>query len=286
MTDMKYHCVCLAPAIDKTIELKSAPTGIGEIYAGVPFCTTAGGKGLNVARYLAVRGEAVYAYGFLGKWNEQIFVCEMEKYGIQDFFERVAGETRSNIMITWPNGSFKVNAKAFPNLKPEQTRLNTDWSQVAREDWVILSGSLPANASSEYYASLIRKVRPLGAKIALDAHGDALVKGVAAGPDLIKPNADECAALVGFVPRTEDDFKRVSRQLMSQVSEVVISDGPRGAWFNGRLYRAPAVNVVDTTGAGDILLAEYCLHHNPESAVRAGSEQCRYSGVQVESQPI
>ena len=88
-------------------------------------------------------------------------------------------------------------------------------------------------------------------------------------PDLIKPNDEECEALVGFVPKTPEEFKKATAMLRGEIEtakgerllgaeHVVISAGGEGAWFDGEFVAAPKVDVVDTTAAGDTLLAEYC----------------------------
>ena len=59
---------------------------------------------------------------------------------------------------------------------------------------------------------------------------------------------------------------------------MIISDGGAGAWFDGEFTAAPKVEVLDTTSAGDTLLAEYCWRtwgcgasDAPMWAVAAGS---------------
>ena len=111
--------------------------------------------------------------------------------------------------------------------------------------------------------------------------------GLEAGPDLIKPNAEECEPLVGFVPKTPDEFARATAILREKAAHVVISDGGAGAWFDGAFVPAPKVEVVDTTAAGDTLLAEFCWRHLAEGlpiaeagrwAVAAGSAACTMPG--------
>ena len=122
----------------------------------------------------------------------------------------------------------------------------------------ILSGSLPPAVPKDVYAAAIRALKARGWTVVLDASGEALRLGVEAGPDLIKPNADECEPLVGFVPKTPDDFRRATEALRAHAAHVIISDGGAGAWFDGEFVAAPRVDVLDTTSAGDALLAEYC----------------------------
>jgi len=123
---------------------------------------------------------------------------------------------------------------------------------------VILSGSLPPAVPKDFYAKAVAHLKSLGCTTVLDASGEAMKLALEAGPDLIKPNAEECEALIGFVPKTADEFKRATALLREKAAHVVISDGGAGAWFDGEFVAAPEVEVVDTTAAGDTLLAEYC----------------------------
>ena len=99
-----------------------------------------------------------------------------------------------------------------------------------------------------------------------------------AHPDVIKPNADECAPLVGFVPSSPDDFRRATEALRAFCRTPIISDGAGGCWFDGGFAAAPEVEVLDTTAAGDTLLAEWCFSRDPRRAVAAGSASCTMPG--------
>ena len=122
----------------------------------------------------------------------------------------------------------------------------------------ILSGSLPPVVPKDFYASAVARLKSLGCTVVLDASGAALVEGVKAHPDVIKPNAEECEPLVGFVPKAPGEFAKATDILREKVAHVIISDGGAGAWFDGEFVAAPKVDVVDTTAAGDTLLAEWC----------------------------
>ena len=156
-------------------------------------------------------------------------------------------------------------------------------------DVVILSGSLPQDWPVDTYRSLVEAAKKAGAKVVLDASGKALVEGVKAHPDVIKPNADECEALIGFVPKTPDDFKRATAALKQFCDYPIISDGGAGCWFDGEFVAAPKVEVLDTTAAGDTLLAEWCWRRfggleglgclgAGRWAVAAGSAACTMPG--------
>ena len=276
---MRFACICMSPALDATVRLPRAPKGDGEIFKDVEDETNVGGKAVNVARWLALRGASVACGGLLGEDNARPFEKELAKYGIEDLFVRVPGETRRNEMITWPGGSVKLNRAAFPELGSGTTgtagtdvtagatgnlidnvlsRLSCS-SQMSRDSHVvILSGSLPPAVPKDFYAKAVAHLKSLGCTTVLDASGEAMKLALEAGPDLIKPNAEECEALIGFVPKTADEFKRATALWREKAAHVVISDGGAGAWFDGEFVAAPEVEVVDTTAAGDTLLAEYC----------------------------
>ena len=76
-----------------------------------------GGKTVNVARWLAIRGATVACGGLLGEDNAVMFEKELKKYGIEDRFVRIPGSTRVNEMFVTPKGSFKVNRPAFPGVR-------------------------------------------------------------------------------------------------------------------------------------------------------------------------
>jgi 1-phosphofructokinase len=256
---MKFFCICMSPAIDATVTLPRAPKGEGEIFKDVVEEENVGGKAVNVARWLAIRGAEVACGGLLGEDNDRPFAKELAKYAIEDRFVRVPGATRRNEMIVWPGGSMKLNRAAFPGLSAVPS-LNSllSLSSFSSPAVAILSGSLPPVVPKDFYASAVARLKSLGFTVVLDASGAALVEGVKAHPDVIKPNAEECEPLVGFVPKAPGEFAKATDILREKVAHVIISDGGAGAWFDGEFVAAPKIDVVDTTAAGDTLLAEWC----------------------------
>lgn len=211
--------------------------------------------------------------GVLGEDNAVMFEKELSRYGIEDCFLRSPGATRVNEMFVTPDGSFKVNRAARAPFNGFSQFEHFDGYDV-----VILSGSLPTGWPTDTYRVLAEAARRSGAKVVLDASGAALVEGIKAHPDVIKPNAEECEALIGFVPKTPDEFVRATAALKPVCDFPIISDGGAGCWFDGRFVQAPAVEVLDTTAAGDTLLAEWCFSGDPELAVAAGSAACTMPG--------
>ena len=81
-------------------------------------------------------------------------------------------------------------------------------------------------------------------------------------PDLIKPNAEECEALIGFIPKTSEEFVRATALLREKSAHAIISDGGAGAWFDGEFTAAPEVKVLDT------LLVDFCRREGAKVVIR------------------
>ena len=62
---------------------------------------------------------------------------------------------------------------------------------------MVLSGSLPPGLADGTYATLIETAAAAAVPAVLDTHGEALRRGAAAGPAIVKPNLAELAALAG-----------------------------------------------------------------------------------------
>ena len=117
--------------------------------------------------------------------------------------------------------------------------------------------------------------RGTGVSTSVDPQATGAAEGLLASlgdVDLLLPNAAELAALTGS-PEPE-----AGAALLNVARAVVVTAGPAGAsWVDRdgvRTVRAAAVDVVDTTGAGDAfdagLLAAWLTGAGPEAALRAG----------------
>ena len=264
-----FSTVTLSPALDVTLSCRKFPEP-GDVITGFSEIETPGGKGLNAVRWLAMRGHPVVASGILGEEGAAPFESLLARYGIVDSLGRVPGPNRRNVMITSPGGMFKVNRQAFPHLRPEDWSLERILAPCLETAACVLAGSLPRAVPPAIYADLIAALRRAGVPAVLDTAGLPLALGLEAGPAVIKPNSVECGELLGATPKTPEDFRSACRTLLEKAECVLISDGPGGCWFaaralGGRILHgsAPPVKVVDTTAAGDTLLAEFCHRHFP-----------------------
>jgi 1-phosphofructokinase len=253
--------VALNPVVDWTVWIPDF--GPGKVNRVQREQTDAGGKGVNVASFLADYGLRVAVTGLRGVDNSEIFRSFLAGKGIADCFVEIPGQTRTGVKIV-DQVQGQTTDINFPGLPPGLPDLET-LERVFRDlieqgDWFVLTGRLPPGVSPGLYAEWIRRLKDAGKRTVLDTSGEALSLGVADTPTLIKPNLEELSELAGRALETEVEILDVVRGLLGQGIEcVVVSMGARGALFArpGEAVSAvpPRVAVTSTAGAGDALLA-------------------------------
>lgn len=258
--------VTINPAIDQTITIPRFAAGtVNRVqYSQMD----AGGKGINVAAFLADFGQPATVTGFLGRANDEIFRQLFSQKGIEDRCVRIAGATRIGVKITDPvlHQTTDIN---FPGQAPDPAdiaRLFDILRELAAgHEWFVLSGSVPAGVPACIYAEMIRTLAGVHAeratKVVLDTSGEGFRQAVAAGPWLIKPNVDELGEFAGERLETAASIIDVARTLMQRhnIASVVVSMGAQGAIFlegDEAVWAVPpAVEVKSTVGAGDAMVA-------------------------------
>lgn len=257
--------VTLNPAIDQTLDCPGFTAGT--VNRVVAETRTAGGKGINVAAFLA-GGPApvtasVTATGFLGTDNAAPFETLLRGRDIQDRCLRVPGSSRINIKVV-DRTSGSVTDLNLPGLRVPEGALRELAGMLEglaeSHRWCVLAGSLPAGVPETVYADLTARVRERGCLVAVDTSGKPLRHAVTARPDLMKPNAHELSQLLGRPLTGRDDVLRAARDLRAAgVGLVVVSLGAEGAVLVSRegalLAVPPRVEVASTVGAGDAMVA-------------------------------
>jgi 1-phosphofructokinase family hexose kinase len=263
-----FFALTLNPAIDQTLTVKPL-LSIGSICTVMKQIRTPGGKGVNVAKMIAANGKPVIAGGLLGRNDLPLYKRALTPAGIACRFLTVPFPTRTNTMLTDGTGhELKFNQPGFPDLDFDESallRYATSFTKVGTV--VILSGSLPVRFPADTYARLIRLFHNAGCTTVLDTSGPALAAGLAEKPAVIKPNRQELESVLKRRLKSDKAVKDILRNLMTRHEAVVLSDGPAGAWFasRGTILFAPSPQVpqVDSTGAGDTLLGQFCADYFP-----------------------
>lgn len=253
------------PAVDKTYVVENYdPRGIHKPCVTL---TTAGGKGVNVARVCTILGCPAIASGFAGGHAGDLIIEELERCGVLPDFVRVSGESRTNVEILDQDKDVhaKVNEPGPHVTAADAVHLEAKISGwLGRAQLVVLAGGGPPGTPSDLYARLVRRSREAGVRVMLDASGELLRRGVAATPFMVKPNAEELGEMIGTRIRSVADAAAGARMLLQTgIAIVAVSLGEDGAVIaqGTKLLHAqpPPVEVVSTVGSGDCLAAGFAL---------------------------
>ncbi|MPY49742.1 1-phosphofructokinase [Streptomyces acidicola] len=217
-----------------------------------------GGKGLNVARVLAALGHEATVTGFAGGTTGRALQEQLaHTTGVVDALVPVEGTTRRTVAVVDATGDTTQLNEPGPAITP------AEWNafQEVYEDLlgsasaVALCGSLPQGVPVGAYAGLVRAARAANVPVLLDTSGEPLRRGVAARPDLVKPNTEELAELTG-----SHEPSRATRDARRRGAHTVVASlGPDGLLAHtaeGHWRATPPRRVSgNPTGAGDSAVA-------------------------------
>ncbi|TSD96604.1 1-phosphofructokinase [Skermania sp. ID1734] len=266
------------PSIDRTVTLDS-PLVRGAVHRVRSVSTEPGGKGVNVARALTLAG--VDTVALLPAIATDPIVTALRDAEVAFVCVPTAGAVRSNITITETGGTTtKLNEPgAALHAQTLQALTAAVLEHAERASWVVLSGSLPPGVPDSWYAEVVALLATMDCRVAVDT-SEAPLSALAAAfdryaPDLIKPNAEELAGLVGSNASTFEDavahgdpepVVAAAGELIERGARTVLATlGAAGAVLVDRsgswLATPPPIVARSTVGAGDSSLAGYLRAH-------------------------
>ena len=283
-------------AVDRTIEVPELV--VGGVHRATAADARAGGKGVNVARALACIGQPALVTGFVGGRTGEALLGMLADEGIACEPVRVAGESRSCLIVLAP-GSVTVLNEEGPTPDPAAWR-RFEALVTARLDpsgrhapVLVVSGSFPPGAGGGEAAGLVRLARERGCPAVCDLSGVQLERALAAGCDLATPNLAEAEMLLGMDHRELVHSGGESLERAAAAAVALLAGGPEAvlvtagaagaalAWRDGAggsatvtRFPAPEVAVRNPIGAGDSLTAGvaagFAAGAELEDAVRTG----------------
>lgn len=262
------------PSLDRTVTL-ATPLTRGAVHRVSSVTTEPGGKGVNVARALSLAG--VDAVALLPASGIDPMVTALQSSGVPFRCVPITAPVRTNIAITEMDGTTtKINE---PGARLDDAAIDaltrSVVSSAEHADWVVMSGSLPPGMPDGWYADVVAILAPYRCKVAIDTSDRplaALVEGFdRAAPDLIKPNAEEFAGVIGFSAQAleaavahgdPEPVVSAARRLVDRgVGAVLATLGAAGAVLvndtGSWLAVPPPIVARSTVGAGDSSLAGY-----------------------------
>jgi 1-phosphofructokinase len=262
------------PSIDRTVIL-GTPLTRGAVHRVTSATTEPGGKGVNVARALTLAG--LDALALLPAADTDPIVAALQSSGVSFRCVPLTGVVRTNLAITETDGTTtKLNepgASLDDSVRNALTRAVVEAASAA--SWVVLSGSLPPGLPDDWYAEIVATLAPAACRVAVDTSErplDALAASFArAAPDVIKPNAEELAGLVGASPADlesaaaagdPEPVVTAAYQLIDRGARaVLVTLGAAGAVLvdatGSWMATPPPITPRSTVGAGDSSLAGY-----------------------------
>jgi len=262
-------CVSANPALDRRLRFRSLR--LGDVMRAESVEAFAGGKAAHVALAAHALGTQAIWLGFLGGATGDEFISNMKTSGIDFIHVRTRKPTRMNLELLEKSG--RITEMLEPGEPPTASELREMVLTLAkglRRKWrhafVVVSGSLPRGVPANFYAQLISAARSLGARVFLDASGEALHVGLAAEPEFVKPNLAEIEALLDRRLKTRKAIAAAARELVRRGAEsAAISLGAEGlVWLerpDGPVWHArpPRLTGVSTVGNGDATVAGFVL---------------------------
>jgi 1-phosphofructokinase/tagatose 6-phosphate kinase len=258
--------VTLNAAIDKSLSVPSFR--IGRRHRTVAQGSTAGGKGVNVARLLASLGQPVIATGFVGGATGTRIVEQLTAESVLNGFVHIGEESRTNISVLDPTTGeqTEINERG-PSVNQAEVELFIEkLCYLARGAAIcVIAGSLPRDVDASLYADLIAELRRLDVITIVDSEGEAMRLAVGAQPTVISPNVTEAEELVGHEFNDLQEQNMALGELRSLGAKEAIITLPDGCVASVLVDQTPTDyrvwieprEAVASVGAGDAFLAGY-----------------------------
>ncbi len=234
------------------------------------------GKGINASRMAHRLGAPTVAFGLTAGETGRLIERALDAERVPHHFVHIPGESRIDTTVVDGAGA----ASGFYGIGPTAPADRLEmlfghvrlWLPVTRV--LVLAGSLLPGMPEGAYEPYVKAARERGVFVILDTHGAPLRRGLAGGPDLIKPNLLEAEGLLG---RKLPDLAAVTlaaRELAKHAGAAIVSMGERGAICvqGERAFRLTPPRVVQTSsvGSGDAMLAGIAVAISRGQPLEAG----------------
>ena len=268
---------------DITVLADRRPDG-GETVLGHSVATASGGKGANQAVAAARAGARVAMVGCVGADAAgEALLAGLRAAGVETAGVRMLDDTSSGTALIVVDAAGENSIVVVPGANARLSAADVERALGGQSPVVLAQLEVPEEAVAAAARAAGRfvlnasPVRPL--PVALLEAADPLIV-----------NAGEAATITGA--DDADPATLAAAALALGVRSIVVTLGARGARWTTPEWSierpAPAVGVVDTTGAGDVfagtLTAQLSRGSEPESAldaaVHAGAEAVQWRGAQ------
>ncbi len=268
----KFAVLSLNPGIDRALYLPS-PMTAGGMNRAARSVTTQGSKGANVAIMLHRLGCDVEYYTFGGGEFGDLSNSFLTREEIKvHSIDTVCGVRMNTKVIDSECVCTELNERGGVFLPTEVAAL-TEAFMATDADVICLCGSIPQGVEKDVYKVFTEFGKSTGKRVVLDCDGEALVLGLEANPDIIKPNEYELenlglsTGLFGkFSTDPEERLKEVTEACVKVAGKykttVICTRGADGSVHvnpDGKVIfrESMKVRLIGFSGAGDTFLSGY-----------------------------
>ncbi len=252
------------PAVDESTAVESVAAEI-KLRCEAPRYD-AGGGGINVSRAIHKLGGVSIAVYTQGGPNGDLLSMLLRDEGLRQEPVPISGMTRQSFTVFERSTTLQYRfGMPGPHLSEAEWRACLDACLAIPADFIVGSGSLPPGVPDDFYAQLIARAKPSGAKVIIDTSGAALKAVFGVGAFLLKPNIAELETLIGAPFGGEHNLRATTQALVRDglAQALVISLGAGGAALvtadTYTHFRAPVVPVQSKVGAGDSMVGGLTL---------------------------
>lgn len=229
-----------------------------------------------VSRMLKNLGIESTAFGLVAGFTGAELTRMVHELGVRTSFVSLpTGMTRINVKL-WGGLEGEINANGPACDEKSLQALFEKLTVLAKEDTLVLSGSVPASLPKDVYVDMIKHVKDKGTRIVVDATGELLRSTLPYRPFLVKPNHHELGELYGTTLSTKEDVALYAKKLRDEgAGNVLVSmagDGAVLAGADGSVWfgEAPQGQVINTVGSGDSMVAGFLAgYEGTQSAEQA-----------------
>ncbi|OOM75338.1 tagatose-6-phosphate kinase [Clostridium puniceum] len=255
------NTITLNPSLDYIVKVDSFKVDFLNRIEEERIC--AGGKGINVSIVLKNLGVENTALGYVAGFTGDEILRQIESYGVNcDFVKLKKGFSRINVKLK-SDGETEING-AGPEITEEDLKILYDkLSYLTKDDYLILSGSIPGSVPDNIYENIMNSLLDTGVEFIVDATRDLLLKVLKYKPFLIKPNHHELAEMFNVELKNDEDIIEYGKKLQEMgAKNVLISMAGDGAILlpeNGEAIKreVPKGVLKNSVGAGDSMVAGF-----------------------------
>ena len=270
------YTLTINPAIDIAMHMTSS-LKVGELNRSIKDDISIGGKGINIATVLNNLGKdvtpVVVTAGYTGKIVKDYITSTFRHYHLIDVDK---GLTRFKINVI-DEKETQLNGNGPIITDDDVDRIIDILKDIKDDDYLCISGSIPANLNNDVYARIISRLNN-NPRIIIDTDKQLLFNTLEYKPFMIKPNLDELRSYFDIEINSKEEIKQYLLRLQDLGSRnILCSLGKDGAILldeNKEYHYMDTIKgkAINTLGSGDSMIAgfiyEYDRNHDYLKALK------------------